>query len=130
MEVTECAKEIHIPIHQEPCVICFDTVDNKGHQCCRSTSLLIARCDCDYAVHKKCMNEWLENRPSSNVQCLICSSEAETVLSCSERSLECWMRIRSEDSVRKLIVCVGWIVILFFIFIIVESPVFSDEQVN
>ena len=125
MQAIECAKEIHIPIRQDPCVICFDEIDEKGNKCRRSESLLVARCNCDYAVHKECMNEWLANRPSVSVRCLICSSQAEPILSCGEKTVECLRRVKSDEASKKLLVVVGWILIFIFIWFVLgglETP--------
>ncbi len=121
MQVVECAKEIKIPIKQDPCVICFDTVDNNGNCCSKSTSLLVADCECSYAIHKTCLSEWMINRPTDEVRCLICSSHAEPVLSCCERSIDCLRRARASQQSRKLFVCVGWIMIFLFIWVVIGN---------
>ena len=64
----------------EPCIICFDNIDENGNVTINSSNLLITlNCNCKYSVHRTCLNHWLQTRPHQNmaIRCLVCGSEVE-----------------------------------------------------
>ena len=72
--------EIYETEDEKNCVICLEIYDNKKNPCILHSKLLNAECDCKYYIHKTCFAKWLKNRPTNEMNCLICSSKAKPLL--------------------------------------------------
>ena len=71
-----------IPMVDTSCVICMEILDTNNRVCVSHSKLLNTTCGCKYGIHKTCFGEWLKQRPTDDIRCLICASEGELVLGC------------------------------------------------
>ena len=65
MEPLEC---------MDSCIICLEA---DGEARLLSTDLHTGECECQYWVHKACMRQWLETKPSQSLKCINCGSKVE-----------------------------------------------------
>lgn len=103
----------YIPIVDECCVICMETLDNKNRKCVPHSTLFTTSCDCKYRIHKKCFAEWLKQRPTNDIRCLICASDGMLLLTRMElcrRKIPFCIHIFYKT-------CLGCYYIFFFFFV-------------
>ena len=67
-----------IPINTENCVICLEEYDENNNTCDKSINLITSTCNCNYLIHKSCLNTWGRNN-QDNITCLICASDAQLI---------------------------------------------------
>ena len=112
------------------CIICLDELDSDNNNYINSCDLLITACECKYNIHRSCFNQWLNTRNnSSNVNCLICGSEGQIIVSRREKCKRKCLQIISPKTFCAPVI---WIVILFFLLIVgsQESQENNDDSQN
>jgi hypothetical protein len=76
---SDIMKEKKPSISSEECIICLENYYEKTYEEPKQLTYLIQinhkeiikECDCDCAIHEKCLNKWLSN----NDTCIICREE-------------------------------------------------------
>lgn len=84
------------------CVICLEYYDNNNNISILHSNLINANCECEYYIHKTCFSKWLKNRPTNEMNCLICSSNGKPVLTYQQY---CQELIR-KPGCKKTIICI------------------------
>ena len=75
----DCEAVEHVEL-VEPCIICFEVLDDRGTATVCSKDIVIAReCACDYTLHRSCWERWRAHRPLRHhgLRCLVCASPIE-----------------------------------------------------
>ena len=67
------------------CIICLDEINYSNKKFVPSTDLLITACECRYNIHRSCFNQWLSARNSDSINCLVCASEGEIIITRKEK---------------------------------------------
>lgn len=72
----DCEAIEHVELF-EPCIICFEVLDDRGTATVCSNDIIVARnCACNYTIHRMCWERWMAHRPSQqhDLRCLVCAS--------------------------------------------------------
>ena len=86
--------------------------DNKKNPCILHSNLINAECDCKYYIHKTCFAKWLKNRPTNEMNCLICSSKAKPLLTYEQLCDELVRKPCCKQTVRCIYKMVVWFCLL------------------
>ena len=97
---------------EKNCVICLEIYDNKINPCILHSNLINAECDCKYYIHKTCFAKWLKNRPTNEMNCLICSSKAKPLLTYEQLCDELVRKPCCKQTVRCIYKMVVWFSLL------------------
>jgi hypothetical protein len=71
------SKDTYINIACEPCVICLECTFEKNKIPFHCNNFIESECECDYYIHKDCFRQWMKARPTNDIKCLICASDAK-----------------------------------------------------
>ena len=112
----DCEAVEHVEL-VEPCIICFEVLDDRGAATVRSKDIVIAHeCACDYTVHRACWERWRTQRPSRHrgLRCLVCASPVERRRSRGEIIAEFIdaHEVQSAKACRYIVYVVGFVVFL------------------
>ena len=75
----DCEAVEHVEL-AEPCIICFEVLDDRGRATVSSKDIVVARdCACDYTIHRKCWERWRAQRTlrQRSLRCLVCASPVQ-----------------------------------------------------
>lgn len=100
------------------CIICLDEINYSNNKFVPSTDLLITACECRYNIHRSCFNQWLSARNSDTINCLVCASEGEIIITRKEKCKRRCSRVLSSNYFLGTIFWVGlmfcWILIVTY----------------
>ena len=109
---------------EKVCVICLEIYDINKNISISHSNLINAECNCEYYIHKTCFTKWLKNRPTNEINCIICSSKATPVLTYKQLCEELLRKPRC----KKRIICIynsivwcGIIILCWFFFGILDE---------
>ena len=72
------------------CVICLDILDSSGVVAKQQSIMTRTReCDCDYHAHRSCFDQWVHDKPTTELNCLVCGSGVELVIPYRKRCETC-----------------------------------------
>ena len=101
------------------CVICLDILDSSGVAAKEKSNFTrTPDCDCNYYLHTSCFEQWVIDKPTDELNCLVCGSDAELVISYRKRCETCMEGCKPPKNIGFL-VTVG---VIFFVYLFVEGP--------
>jgi len=105
----------------ELCVICLEIEDDFKNRTIVHSRFLNSQCQCQYYIHKRCFDKWLEKRPTEDTTCLICSSKAKLVLSCKTRCIKTLNSNKLKKCCEEMCRLIPWFVCLSFLWIMLTE---------
>jgi len=110
--------EITITI-DKTCVICLELLDGSGVETKHKSKMTrTSVCDCNYHVHSSCFEQWLQDKPTDELNCLVCGSKMELVIPYIK---QCELYIKKYVPPKNiwLLLTMG---VIFFIYLFVSGP--------
>jgi hypothetical protein len=101
------------------CVICLELLDSSGAETEHKSKMTrTSVCDCNYHVHGSCFEQWLQDKPTDELNCLVCGSKMELVIPCIK---QCEIYIKKYEPPKNILLLVSMGVI-FIIYVFVNGP--------
>ena len=101
------------------CVICLDILDGSGVVAKEQSEMTrTLECDCNYYAHTSCFDQWVIDKPTDDLSCLVCGSEVELVISNIKR---CETFIKGYKPTKNIgfLATVG---VIFIVYLFIEGP--------
>ena len=114
------------------CVICMEVYDANKAKCIENTKLIISKCGCKYYIHKSCFLKWYKLRPTLDMNCMVCASEGEIVLSFYQKII----RKCSSRNCKFLMKMLRWVLVgaitwnIYILFVLLYDKVVVTDYMN
>ena len=106
-------------IKDTTCVICLELLDSLGASSKQKSKMTrTLDCDCNYYLHISCFDQWLQDKPTDELNCLVCGSAVELIVPCRK---QCEICIKDCD-LSTHIGCLLTVGAIFFIYLFVVGP--------
>ena len=101
------------------CVICLDILDISG-VVAKEQSIMTRtpECDCNYYAHTSCFDQWVIDKPTNELSCLVCGSKVELVISYRKRCETCMERCNPPKQI-WLLATMG---VIFVVYVFMYGP--------
>jgi hypothetical protein len=106
-------------IQDMTCVICLDLLDSSGIVASQQSKMTrTPECRCEYHAHRSCFEQWVSDKPTNDLNCLVCGSGAVLLISHKERCEACMEKCVPP----KNIVFLSSVATTFFVYLIMNGP--------
>ena len=104
---------------EKNCVICLDFLDDTGVVAKQKSDIARApECNCNYLAHKSCFEQWVQDKPTEDLSCLVCGSEMELIVSRREQCQGCMKKHIPQKNIGFL----ATIAAVFFVYLLMNTP--------
>ena len=101
------------------CVICLDILDSSGFVAKEQSKMTrTLECNCNYYAHTSCFDQWVVDKPTNELSCLVCGSRVDLVIPYRKRC-ETFMKGCKPKKNIGFLVTVG---VIFFVYLFIEGP--------